>query len=68
MEIFLVLTCYSKFCLRVDVCSNFFCSDWLRQPIQNTKIVFLYRLITSVDTKNKSSFFISAIVISSYQK
>jgi hypothetical protein len=54
-------------CPRVGECSEIiFGSGWLRQPIQ--KIVFLYRLIKSVDTKNKSSFFVSTTVISPYQK
>jgi hypothetical protein len=43
-----------------------FGSGWLRQPIQ--KIVFLYWLIKSADTKNKSSFFVVAGYISRYKK
>jgi hypothetical protein len=41
-------------------------SGWYKQPIP--KINFRYQLSLTADTKNKRSFFVSAIVISRYKK
>jgi hypothetical protein len=59
-QIFLALRFVPNFwCPRDDACSEIiFGSGWLRQPIR--KIVFLYQLIKSADTKNKNSFLVAA--------
>jgi hypothetical protein len=54
-------------CPHDGACSEIiFGSGWLRQPIR--KIVFLYRLIKSADTKNKISFLVATDYVSRYEK